>query len=402
MSAILDREMPEEKRKRRFIIWWWLAGALLLGGVSYYAYTQKMYENQTEKPSRPIAIEQKTLDNQSITPKSNKNIATDISVKKQDFTTQNTQVKPSQNTILKQKTIENSLLKEERNDIKLIVIDDKNNSNNSTTPPQLESENGKNIAENIRNSLITNSVNFADLKPIERTEEDILNIKPVDFEPIISKEDDVKRKLKIGITAGTHSHQLKKLDGYQFGFAAAYPLSKKWSLSAALGFRQTTAYGDSLNYIQAQRENTTGVSSSLNVVPGKTLKISQLHYIELPTELNFNINEKWSVFSGAKVGYLLNEKVTYDSTQAVFVVLDPSSLSSKYATTQDQSFAGSPSSKTLSLNKLSIALLGGVRYKVSEKLSFSLRYDYDVRSISKLSNRRFYNRFVGLNGVYYF
>jgi long-subunit fatty acid transport protein len=192
---------------------------------------------------------------------------------------------------------------------------------------------------------------------------------------------------------------LRNIDGYHVGLIAAYPLSKKLDLTAGLSYRSTKAYGDSLTYtrFEANGISSTPTTTNINVVKGKTLILNKLQYIEMPLNLHFNLNKKWSVFGGVKVGYLINEQVQYQGDTTVFVVLTADKKAQA-----DQAFSGTPSAKTLRLNKWATALTGGFRYRFNPRISATLRYDFDLNSISQSANNRFNNRYLGLDLSYYF
>jgi hypothetical protein len=63
---------------------------------------------------------------------------------------------------------------------------------------------------------------------------------------------------------------------------------------------------------------------------------------------------------------------------------------------------GANSAKVLGLERLDFATIGGINFNPNKRFQVSMRYDYGFKNILNRANWAAYNRFLGLNAVYYF
>ena len=60
------------------------------------------------------------------------------------------------------------------------------------------------------------------------------------------------------------------------------------------------------------------------------------------------------------------------------------------------------SAKALGLERWDFATIGGINFNPTKRIQLSMRYDYGFKNILNRANWTAYNRFLGLNAVYYF
>ena len=124
----------------------------------------------------------------------------------------------------------------------------------------------------------------------------------------------------------------------------------------------------------------------------------QLNYLELPISLQYHFNKKISVSTGVKIAYLVVPNISVSADSTVSFLQENRLKSATYFDKADVSH----SAAELGLNRWDFAATGGVHYNITNKIQLSLRADFGFKNVLNRANWLAYNRFFGLNAVYYF
>ena len=252
------------------------------------------------------------------------------------------------------------------------------------------------------------------IKPISSTELiDILQPKSIYFDNKNEINKDYKslksinkinlKKWSYGVILGLNTEGFPKMLSSFGGVFLQRELSAKWSVNAGLNYRVLAKDVMNVEYLQSadssfQKSLTTSIQTGNSLLKVNKAYLKNLHYLEIPIQINHHLSRKASIFSGAKIAYLVSQNVrTNSNDQPIF-------LTSQYAALDVNRVINESkySSSDLGLNKWDLGLLIGVNYNFSKRLSTQARYDFGLTDIYQSSNVAVYNRFVGLNIAYRF
>lgn len=227
--------------------------------------------------------------------------------------------------------------------------------------------------------------------------------------PIINLKENASKMLQkwqFGLTLGTHTEGVKRLDGYQIGLVLRKNLTQKWAFSTGLNYRRaSTKSRGNASFLAADKANAstsvTSPSSSFNLSKVVEVRLKDMKYLELPLIFDHLVNSRISVFSGLKMSYLLSKNwVKIDTTTANLYVITYGNVSQKVD--KSSSSVSDKSSSYSVNNSLDFAILGGIHYRISHHFNVSVRYDFGLKNILKQNNASVYNRYLGFNVNYYF
>jgi Outer membrane protein beta-barrel domain len=454
VAPTLSNVDAKEKKKRRFLFFFLFIFGLIGTGLGYYAYAQNndinehkinlenniASINKTEENSHLIDknIAKKSENTEGVTSETNKLIQSNKSVNKLN----NTNVVNSKNNTniiqnRKSQTIDNqSVIRE--NDIDL------NSKNNTQNISLIELNKPNNIEEKDINSNIKSDINSVNLtqnnreifkenniiiepKIVEKEEPyiasiksnssmdliDILQPQPIYFDHKNELNKDYKslksinkinlKKWSYGLVLGLNTEGSPKMLSAFGGVFLQRDLSAKWSINTGLNYRVLAKDVANVEYLQTadssfQKSATAIQTGSNSLLKANKAYLKNLHYLEIPIQINHHLSRKLSFFSGAKIAYLVSQNVRTNSND------QPLFLTSQYAVLDVNRVIAesSYSSSDLGLNKWDLGLLIGVNYNFSKRLSTQARYDFGLTDNYQGNNAAVYNRFIGLNIAYRF
>ncbi len=448
----------KEKKKRRFLFFYLFVLGLIGTGLGYYIYAQNnglnnglnntkndlknniLSINKTEKNNslNDIILTKKEENTEGVTSENNKPIQSNKSV---NSLNNNKLVNPKNNTILAEnessQIIDNQLVTLENN----IGFNSKNNTQNQSAielnKPDIvvEKDTNSNIKSDIngvnpiQKSIIIIKENYIAIEPkiVEKEEPYITTIKPIsstelidilqpksiyfdnkneinkDYKSLKSINKINLKKWSYGVILGLNTEGFPKMLSSFGGVFLQRELSAKWSVNAGLNYRVLAKDVMNVEYLQSadssfQKSLTTSIQTGNSLLKVNKAYLKNLHYLEIPIQINHHLSRKASIFSGAKIAYLVSQNVrTNSNDQPIF-------LTSQYAALDVNRVINESkySSSDLGLNKWDLGLLIGVNYNFSKRLSTQARYDFGLTDIYQSSNVAVYNRFVGLNIAYRF
>ena len=263
--------------------------------------------------------------------------------------------------------------------------------------PELDSTTkttNKPISENAQN--LTELDNIARLKiaPLSIIQDTNLKIEP---KPIVStspSRENNQNKLRWGLTAGIHTENGQKLDGYQAGVVLLKPLNNRWSLTTGLSFRQAKTTGDSTTYYKTE-SLFSSPSASQALQNSTPITLDKLYYLEMPLMIQFKMNKRFAFATGAKGAFLLGQSIKTGNS-SVFWVKSNTNFSN------GQVLLDMVSTKTLGLNRWDASWISSITYSPNKHIGLSLRYDLGLSNIINLNRWTAYNRYLGLNLTYQF
>lgn len=227
--------------------------------------------------------------------------------------------------------------------------------------------------------------------------------------PIINLKENASKMLKkwqLGLTLGVNTEGVQSLDGYQMGLVLRKNLTQKWAFSTGLNYRKSSIKSKgNVSFLAADKANaSTGVTTpttSFNLSKVVEVRLKDMKYLELPMMFDHLVNNRFSIFGGLKMSYLLSKNwVKIDTTHANLYIITSGSVSKKvYNSTS--SLSDKSSSYSIN-NSLDFAILGGINYRMSRHFDVSVRYDFGLKNILNRNNASVYNRYLGLNVNYYF
>ena len=434
MFQTLDREMPV-KKKRRGALWFFLFVGFAAIGLGYwFQKTQKTTPVSPIVISKPIAQNGVSKNNNSL-PQTSVNTEGINEPKfeksqrslKLNNTTQTTNNSISENA---QNLAELNNTAKTTNDTKfgklfkfpeldsttqtinkptseiaqnLTELDNAAQTTNNTKFgklskfPELDSTTkttNKPISENAQN--LTELDNIARLKiaPLSIIQDTNLKIEP---KPIVStspSRENNQNKLRWGLSAGIHTENGQKLDGYQAGVVLLKPLNNRWSLTTGLSFRQAKTTGDSTTYYKTE-SLFSSPSASQALQNSTPITLDKLYYLEMPLMIQFKMNKRFAFATGAKGAFLLGQSIKTGNS-SVFWVKSNTNFSN------GQVLLDMVSTKTLGLNRWDASWISSITYSPNKHIGLSLRYDLGLSNIINLNRWTAYNRYLGLNLTYQF
>jgi Outer membrane protein beta-barrel domain len=465
MSALLDREMPVAKRRRRFMWLWWLVGAgVLMSGVFLYKKTTtKMPITPVTVVQQPIVSttpnlkkEKETKPSVSVnTPKIESNKTTQISDNQQLTTNYNPPKNSLQvtETALTQPSKPNLLHNvsfKTTNELSSTVGVTQNHADNLPPMNQNEAKNtegGKNLEFPMPDSTTT-----AD---ISERKSDILNPLPLGHAVLLdikqAKLDNFPtntllmpskiRKWHWGVAVGVNTEGGGKLSsrlnfvdrtstanafassnpqsrlsyGFTLGLMAKRQLTTRWDVRMGLNYSFMDLGTPSFAYWQVDKTaydatliDTTRVLKQLK---SDSWQLTQLHYLDNIVSGHYRFAKKWSVGLGVKTSYLVHSQSNLVRSSAGTYVF--SNNSTGLGTSISQADPKSANVKTerfdavsrtsigdLQVQKWDFATTGSVHFS-PRRWDISLRYDLGTLNVLKRQNARDFNRYVGLNVVYW-
>jgi Outer membrane protein beta-barrel domain len=414
MFQTLEREMPVEK-KRRGGLWLWLCvgGLMLAGGAFLYFKMVERQEKTSQNVSKPIVYDSR-LDNQ--TDKNAVEKTTQLGEatfrKFLKFPKSDTSVKMKGSKIVFEKSLKvienniNTALQTNNNQINDFKIQD-------IKTPAIENKalvTDKKTLEKLSELSLWDSTNRDKMEIVSRL--DAANKFAESVYPLSIKQDsslklDIKPYLKTilkpkktshsliwGLAVGANAKNLQSFDGFQTGLIVGKPLSKKWAMSTGLNFRQSKMTQQNTSYLSFNSDRLSSTYNTNTLQKAVSVSVDKLYYLDMPTTIDYKINKKLAVASGLKLSYLIGQSTKTDNTSVYFV--DQSGSSSK------MELLNVVKTSTLGLNRWDAALMGGVKYLPTRHFELGLKYDFGLFNINNRGNFRAFNRYLGLNGVYWF
>jgi Outer membrane protein beta-barrel domain len=448
----------KEKKKRRFLFFYLFIFGLIGTGLGYYIYAQNKDFNKDKNHfknsvSSVNKSEQNSISNDIILTKKEENLplpqvgTEGVTSENNKLTQTNKSVNNLNNTNSVNSKNNTNLIENEKlqNIDNQVVIKenniDFNSENNTQNKSIIEPNKPIGIIENDINSNIKSDISSVNLiqknkeitkennvviepKIVEKEEPyipsiksisstdliDILQPQPIYFDNKneLNKEDKLLKKLSkigskkwsYGLILGLNTEGSPKMLSAFGGVFFQRALSAKWSINTGLNYRILAKDVANVEYLQSALDVSKNINSS---TVGALLKVNKaylrnLHYLEIPTQINYHFSRKISFFSGVKIGFLVTQSVGTNSTDQPLFVTTPNYLSSFDPVIADKNYT----SNDLGLSKWDLGLLGGVNYNFSKRLSTQARYDFGLTDIYKGNNVTVYNRFIGLNIAYRF
>jgi hypothetical protein len=443
----------KKENKRRFLIFFLLFLGLICTGLGYYFYAQNSILNKpisTNENNKTIAIKNDNIESVSKKnfTKNDENTEGPLSEFKNDILLEKSNIKSNKKTdnsikydngLIKNSTLQNldnqvvtsklniksnieaenkSSLKIDSNSIKkggtiernyTVCIDEKKTINDTSLnkiSSILNQEKNTIIEENkTQNEGITKLISITDLIEILTPKliyfDDKIEFKKDYF--ILEKINKLNSKnWSYGLILGLNTEGPLNTLGGVGGVFLEKNLSAKWSINTGLNYRFLSKNVANIEYLQtaADVSNKATTSTFDPLVKVNKAYLQNLSYLELPIQINHHFNRKLSVFSGAKIGYLVSQNISATQTDnAIFV-----STSSVYGN-KDANRIIDPynyTSNDLGLQKWDIGWIGGVNYRLNQRFSMQLRYDLGITNIYQTGVVGFNNRFLGLNVAYGF
>jgi hypothetical protein len=150
-------------------------------------------------------------------------------------------------------------------------------------------------------------------------------------------------------------------------------------------------------------------SSNSNFRRVNVAYLDGFHYLEMPLQIHYHFNQKWSIFTGVKVSYLINTTLNIpqkDSTLLLYLNRNNTSSTPIANISNGNRISVLESTNinnsALGLNDFDFGILGGISYNWNRHVSTQLRYDFGLKNIYLESNPKVYNRFLSLNILYKF
>ena len=430
MFQTLDREMPVKKKRRGILWFFFFVGFATIGTGIWYLYAQPKTPASQSANAQPIAQNDMSISKSIFiqsdknmvreTPNSDNNTGNGTSNSEKDINATNTEsVKPLAHSEINESKIYskttnynqiNTSTEFTENNEQAVLLS-RNTKIGENTPQLYPTLTRLDVASNQETNISTdiahNSNNekfkkYTELEvasllkmpPLSITRDTDLTIalKPIILTPNILNNK--KNKLEWGITAGLHSEKGQNLDGYQAGFVAQKPLSRRWVITTGLNFRQTKTIGDSTTFYKIEALSFASTATS-NLQDSRAISLNKLYYLEMPLMLRYKINKHFALETGIKGAYLLDLS-TKTSNSSVYWV--------KNATTNNSSsqLLDKINAQTLGLNRWDAAWINSVTYLPSKHVQLSLRYDLGMFNILNLNKWAAYNRYLGLNLTYLF
>lgn len=443
----------KKENKRRFLIFFLLFLGLSGSGLGYYFYAQNSILNKpifVNENNKKIAqeiinnqpnIEGKSsknhqntegplseLKNDILLEKSNieSNKKTDNSIKYDNGLIKNSTLQNPDNQLVTSKVnIESNIENENKNSLKIdsnsikkgatternytVYIDEKKAKNDTSLnkiSPILNQEKNTIIEENkAQNEGINKLISITDLIEILTPKliyfDDKQELKK-DYNILEKTSKKDSKKWSYGLILGLNTEGPLNTLGGVGGVFLEKNLSAKWSINTGLNYRFLSKNVINIEYLQTAADASNKATSSTfdPLVKVNKAYLQNLSYLELPIQINHHFNRKLSVFSGAKIGYLVSQNISATQTDnAIFV-----STSSIYGSqNRDQIISkNNYTSSDLGLKKWDIAWVGGVNYRLNQRFSTQLRFDLGLTNIYQPEAVGFYNRFLGLNIMYRF
>ncbi len=212
----------------------------------------------------------------------------------------------------------------------------------------------------------------------------------------ISKKKDSNNKLTYGITAGIHTQLFNQIDGFQAGLVIQKPLSKRWGLGAGLQVRQTTVIRENIKFYLSYDKSASSISVTSPALQSTTpVSLDKLYYLEIPVVGQYKLDKHFAFASGLKTACLIRQTVKVTGTNVYYVNGAASNYSQANLKTQT-------TAKALGINRLDAAWMSSISYSSNKHINFSLNYDFGFFNNTPTKTLKTYNRFVGLNGTYFF
>ncbi len=338
MSKLLDQEMPVKRKKRFLPIFFWGSGIAAVLLVFLWMYTPS-YKSSNSKPSlkedtsvsEPIASSDFSTNESSISIISNNDEEeeTPILVQKKSIQSVNKEFKVQPNP-------------EVKNDVKTIVQDKSiaqhqvnkiysNSINNQT----IASENDVNNNRSIENdtSIPVNAIHpsykivYIDNKKIEAFEATLPNQLPK-IELIPSN----KKLSSFALRAG-YGTSFNQQSNYHIGFDWQIGITNKWSFITGLQYRFFPKSNSTADNVRDVTGNSTQMDGSSlpetndpepesemgdfnNDNTPTSILFNQLSYdrhaLVLPLNIQYQMNQKWSLSTGFRMAYLFQHQNTND------------------------------------------------------------------------------------------
>ena len=212
------------------------------------------------------------------------------------------------------------------------------------------------------------------------------------FEPKINTQA-TKNKLRWGITAGIHTENGQKLDGYQAGLVVSKPINNRWDWATGLSFRQTKAINSNTTYYLTADINKAAATTALQSTTA--ISLDKFYYLEIPLTIQYHLNKHFVLATGIKISYLLDQSTKKSGSSVYFV-------NNGAGSSVSQDILGKINAQTLGLNRWDASWIGGFSYLPNRHINLNLRYDFGL--FNTLNSKRWtaYNRYLGLNATYFF
>jgi hypothetical protein len=450
MQKILDRELPVvEKKRRRILLFWFLFAGVLTTFGAGFLYSKFNKDNQ-----KLIAKnnQEECKNEPKFSTNSDKNsaqlIANNalINSNKKELKINEKTVNLNQN--LAQLITENALINANKNELNLINLELKNNEliaqKNIAFNSKINAQNGGNkndfeskissegtpqymtdngipkigksekmgilkVESCPQGQVLTQEIiiplTINKLSKLNSNEVIENNLQNINFSIIkkTKKINSTHQNTHFGISTGVHTEGSSLISGWQFGLVLNRELNKKWSVSTGFNFRKTTVNVDSLAQLNASiYGSTTGATNDpkFGANSGIKIQLKDLNYAEMPINLVYNFNNKLSISGGIKMAYLISQNVSISADSSSLKAFD--FRNDKLISTSSYADGASRSISALGLQRFDAAFIGGINYNLTNKIQLSLRYDYGVKNVLNRQNWTGYNRFLGVNAVYYF
>ncbi len=445
MQKILDRELPlESKKKRRALLFWlFFAGVLTTFGIAFLFFNSKnknqelIVENNKKESNFKSNYDDNSINliQEKKLIKTNKkelilnNNSPQLMAKKElNNANKNELIKENNRLILNENTSQlmakNDSIQTNKLVDNTVVLNTHLNTEinkeflnitaqtteNATAklneaPPQyfgensdfLKSENRQNIEAIPSHTVDYQLVNTYDSAYLSKAIQSLFWVSC----PIRSSVSNPKRT-HFGITTGAHTEGVQKIDGGQIGLVLNRELNRKWAISIGLNYRKTNVNVDSLlgnnsglSYVTFPTSTNPKYSSNST----KKILLNNLNYAELPINLTYNFNKKISFSAGIKAAYLLSSNIGVSADSTVYFLTENLNKINAYS---DPSYDKTARINALGLQNFDVAIMGGINYQITPKIQLNLTYHHGFKNVINRANWAAYNRFLGLNVVYYF
>ena len=387
MSKLLDQEMPVKKHKRRLIwLWFFGLGLLLLGGLVYY-----------NQPT-PRAIKAMPIpENPAIASTNSNKLKTPSTFKINPLNTNNKKVPKKQAP--RKSSDEHQAFQPIINLTETIPAAVTNNAavGNSVgkstrsdgSIPNLTSNLGK--TENSNPRQLNKKIVVADLAILPNLPFALLSSKKRETNiPLFPTK--IYPNWRFGIYAGL---LVPQSGSFRAGLHANILFKPRWTLQFGLGYSKRIPKVINLSNsnpntnlgaapIEAEMDdmsttvganpaptnNPTGTDpTGIEAIATGGFRYTNFHYFELPILVQYTIRPKFSVEFGGNLSYLYGYNYQYNEGTFFTSSTNFDIFTTTRSTTFNQADIGT-------INKLEIAIIGGVNYQITNKINGYANFHY--------------------------
>jgi len=395
MRKMLDQELPVKRQRRRFAWWWFtlLVGGTLLGGTLLWRSQEQQPEPLQPTQNQPVAsatlppVKEESSDFEATTS------ALSNEVSEPDQTARIVAEKPSTFSNTK-KPVRSAKLKTKLS-----------STLPATAPHQFVAENSIQSSESIAKIEQQKQVENAAYRAFEQNLMPVLPTKTFDRQSQANKA--VKPFLKQCQTCNFALQvSALTLPNFTSGGASVDFLAEKRL------FGEKLKLGVGLGYTYLRQPIYTGISYGFSSATSDTLgkviyananngaadelfdpafsnfqsQVLQLHYLQMPVQISYQLTRRFSVNAGGAIGLLLSSKSEYVNNGVLNDLTNLGRAESKY-------LAGAAKSN---ITLFDFSLFGGLGCQLTKKASLHLDYVHGVKDVITLNRTNDVNRTLKL------